>query len=142
MELDIRDLQDARLPLEVAGQAAREAARVVGLATDSLSLVFVDDERIADINRRFRGTDAPTDVIAFEVAREGDELVGEVIISAQTAMRQAQEAGHGLETELAWLVAHGVLHVAGLDDDTEEARARMLDLQRDIIGAMGLTLAS
>lgn len=142
MELDIRDLQDARLPLEVAARAAREAARIVGLAADSLSLVFVDDERIADINRRFRGTDAPTDVIAFEVAREGDELVGEVIISAQMAMRQAQEAGHGLDTELAWLVAHGVLHVAGLDDDTQEARARMLDLQRDVIGAMGLTLAS
>lgn len=142
MELDVRDLQDEPLTVDVAAQAAHEAARVVGLELDRLSLVFMDDEQIADINRRFRGVDGPTDVIAFEAAAQGPEQVGEVMISVQTAARQAQAAGHDLETELAWLVAHGVLHVAGLDDETEEARERMLDLQRDIIGAMGLTPAS
>lgn len=142
MQLDIRDLQDAPLPLAVVEQAAHGAAHAAGLKLDRLSLVFMDDEQIADINRRFRGVDGPTDVIAFEAVAQAEEEVGEVIISVQTAARQAQEAGHEPETELAWLVAHGVLHVAGLDDETREARARMLNLQRDIIGGMGLTLAS
>ncbi len=103
-----------------------------------VGLVLVDDERIAEVNQRFRGLDGPTDVISFEAEEEGPDLVGEIIVSVETARRQAEAAGHDLTTELAWLVAHGMLHVAGMDHSTQEQLEDMLHLQRIILTQLGL----
>lgn len=140
MELEIRDLQDDALPLELLRDSARRAARVAGIDPDHLSLVFVDDEQIREINRRFRNLDRPTDVIAFETEEDGDETVGEVIVSVPTARRQALGAGHSLEAELVWLIAHGVLHVAGMDDATQDGLDRMIAKQMEIAAHLGLQI--
>lgn len=94
-----------------------------------LSVVLTDDETIHALNRDFRKMDKPTDVLAFAM-REGPltgfspNLLGDVVISIETAERQAREVKRTLEEEVAMLSAHGLLHLLGLDhrDRTEERR--------------------
>ncbi|MFW5867703.1 MAG: rRNA maturation RNase YbeY [Armatimonadota bacterium] len=144
MEVLIRDLQDLPFDRSLLRQAAIQAARVGIEAADApsdrppdaVSIAVVDDDRIREINRSFRGTDATTDVIAFEAEDEPDRLAGEVIVSADTALRQAEEYNHSIRRELCLLVAHGVLHVLGYEDYDDEARARMMTLQEQALGRL------
>lgn len=138
MDILIRDMQYDPVPESIALRVAELTARRIGFEADELSLVFVDDDCIHGINRDFRNSDKPTDVISFEAECDGDQTSGEIIISIQTAQRQALAAGHSLETEIAWLIAHGVLHVAGMDDETEEQLAEMIELQREVMGQIGM----
>ncbi|MGI5816831.1 MAG: rRNA maturation RNase YbeY [Armatimonadota bacterium] len=140
----IRNLQSLPIDEQLLERAATEAARVGTQAADSpapglpdaISIAIVDDRRIRELNRRFRGTDATTDVIAFEADDEPDRRSGELIVSADTARRQAREYDHSFERELCLLVAHGVLHVLGYEDYEDEARARMLALGEDVLEQM------
>lgn len=109
----------------------RLARRVFRAAqTDGLSvgLTFVHDLEMRALNRAWRGKDAPTDVLSFSAQEgermPGDELVlGDLVISVDTARRQARMLGHPLDVEIAVLVAHGICHLAGLDHERDEAGA-------------------
>ncbi len=138
MEVEIRDLQYDDLPRELILRVAAEAVRVAQIDLATLSLVLVDDDQIQDINRRFRNKDRPTDVISFEAEDEGDGPTGEIIISIETTKRQGISAGHGFDAELAWLIAHGVLHVAGMDDTTQAQLDVMIEKQRIVMHRLGL----
>ncbi len=144
MEVTIRDLQELPFDENLLETAARRAA-LVGIEApdtparrvpDVISIAIVDDDRIREINRSFRDTDATTDVIAFEAEDEPDRLAGEVIVSADTARRQAEEYEHSLQRELCLLVAHGVLHVLGYEDYDDDARARMMALQEQALAGI------
>jgi probable rRNA maturation factor len=95
-----------------------------------VSVLIVNDSRIRELNRQYRGIDSPTDVLAFAMG-EGDfvdlhpQLLGDVVISADTARRQAEKAGHSLAEELGLLAVHGTLHLLGYEDETPSGRARM-----------------
>jgi len=128
-EIDVRNLSGRELDLAVLVATARQALAAERADVASLSLALVDDERIRALNQRLLGRDGPTDVIAFE-AEDGE---GEIIISADTAARQAEEVGHDLTHELRFLVAHGVLHVCGWDDADPADRQRMHERQDDIL---------
>jgi len=140
IEVEIRDLQDEPLPVDLLRQTVQETAEEVASALpDRVSLVFVDDEQIHELNRRYRHIDRPTDVISFEAEEEEDgETDGEIIVSVPTALRQAVAAGHDLHTELAWLVSHGLLHVTGMEDETQEQLDEMLVKQRRVLARLGL----
>jgi len=104
-----------------------------------VGLWLTDDARVRELNRRYRGEDRPTDVLAFPSAPaeagpavEGGPWLGEIAISAETAARQAREAGHHLEAELCLLAIHGVLHLLGYRDETTAQRRRMLRRQDEI----------
>jgi probable rRNA maturation factor len=95
-----------------------------------LSVVITDDEQIREINRDYLQRDRPTNVISFAM-QEGDDaglqpnLLGDVVISADTAARDAAEAGLTFESELYFLLLHGILHLVGYDHErgsSEEAR--------------------
>lgn len=136
MKVLIRDLQSLPLDVALLESTARDAARVGVRAPDApaeappdaVSIAIVDDERIRELNRTYLGRDTTTDVIAFEAEDEPDRRAGEVIVSADTALRQAREYGHSHEREMCLLVAHGVLHVLGYEDYDDGDRARMLAL--------------
>lgn len=140
IEVEIRDLQDEPLPVDLLRRTVQETAEEVASALpDRVSLVFVDDEQIHEINRRYRHIDRPTDVISFEAEEEEEgETAGEIIVSVPTALRQAVAAGHHLHTELAWLVSHGLLHVTGMEDETQEQLDEMLVKQRRVLARLGL----
>ncbi len=100
-----------------------------------VGIVAVDDEIIRDLNRRYRGESGPTDVLSFGTRQQRDEpfigppdgvvRLGEVIISVETAWRQAEEAGRMLADEVSHLRVHGLLHLLGYDHDREEEQAVM-----------------
>jgi probable rRNA maturation factor len=105
------------------------------LDRSELSILLTDDAGIRLLNRAYRGQDRATDVLAFAM-REGDtnppcqrspaELLGDVAISVPTAARQAKRARRPLEAELRTLLAHGLLHLIGLDHRTSRERRTML----------------
>lgn len=96
-----------------------------------LSVMLVDDGRIQELNKRWRNIDRATDVLSFPML-EGDfgsvnpSMLGDIVISIPTALRQAEVAKRGLEQEVAMLLAHGLLHLLGFDHDTREREKIMV----------------
>jgi probable rRNA maturation factor len=91
----------------------------------NLSLVLLDDREIHDLNRRFLDHDWPTDVMAFPFDEKTDGLGGEVVVSVETALREATTRGRPFLDELLLYVTHGILHLTGMEDHTREGRRRM-----------------
>ena len=112
-----------------------------------VSLVLASDEYIHALNREYRGIDRPTDVLSFAL-NEGDEpvvidgpeeiLLGDIIISMETATRQATEYGHSLERELAYLTVHGILHLLGYDHMVEEEKWEMRREEERVLSLLGI----
>lgn len=104
-----------------------------------MSILIVDDAQIREINRDYLGKDRPTNVISFAM-QEGEgagvqpDLLGDVVISAETAERDAAEADLTMETELYFLLLHGILHLLGYDhergtdEDARQMRAREAEI--------------
>ncbi|MEB3186769.1 MAG: rRNA maturation RNase YbeY [bacterium] len=116
-------------------------------ARTEISVTFVDDASIQELNREHRGKDRPTDVLSFPQWDPEDELppaplpipLGDIVISVETAERQASEYGHSLEREIGFLLAHGLLHLLGLDHETPEEESVMRERQRRLLEAVGLS---
>jgi probable rRNA maturation factor len=104
------------------------------------SVLLVDDSAMTELNRTYRGVAGPTDVLAFPMA-EGPftslspRLLGDVVISAETAERQARSRQAGLRGELALLLIHGILHLVGYDHASAPERRRMWQKQRRLLEA-------
>ncbi len=124
-----------------------------GMENDvEVSVTFVDDEGIRELNKKFRNMDKPTDVLSFPLLDyEGeseepffDELchnLGDIVISLERAMAQANEFGHSFEREVAFLTAHSMLHLLGYDHEiSEEDDADMRKRQSDIMDRLGLSV--
>jgi probable rRNA maturation factor len=103
--------------------------------------VIVDDAEIAEINRQYLDRGGPTNVISFAM-REGDfsslhpELLGDVVISAETARREAEAAGMPTEARITELLVHGVLHLFGYDHETPTADAAAMEAKSKELSAM------
>lgn len=111
-------------------RTARRCLRALGLDRAELSLVLVSDPVMHELNRSWRGKDRPTDVLAF-AQREGagaapDGLLGDVVISVDTARRQAADLGHSLAAEGDRLLVHGLLHLLGYDHERSAPEARRM----------------
>jgi probable rRNA maturation factor len=135
-----RRLLKARRLRQIA--AAVLAAEGVGPGV-KLSLVFTSDNTVKELNRQYRGQDKTTDVLAFPLGEDSAAFVsppgaaahlGEVIISYPQASRQAKEAGHTPEKELALLIIHGVLHILGYDHRRAAQAQRMRAREQAILG--------
>ncbi|MGG0187360.1 rRNA maturation RNase YbeY [Bacillus rhizoplanae] len=114
-----------------------------------LSITFVNNERIQEINREYRDKDQPTDVISFAMEDMGEgeleivgvdmpRMLGDIIISIPRTKEQAEEYGHSFERELGFLAVHGFLHLLGYDHMTEEEEKVMFGRQKEILDAFGL----
>jgi probable rRNA maturation factor len=118
--------------------------------TYELSLRLTTDEEIQTLNAQYRQKDRPTDVLAFaslevnfpKLPAEFSELeplyLGDIIISIETAERQAEQQGHSLSIELAWLASHGFLHLLGWDHPDEDSLAKMLSQQETLLKIIGI----
>ena len=111
-------------------------AKLHGLGEkEEVDITIVTDDEIHALNRDYRNVDRATDVLSFALDEDGGEpelvggpevhLLGDIIISAETAARQAEEFGHGLEREIVYLAVHGLLHLLGYDHMQEEDKAIM-----------------
>ena len=117
-----------------------------------ISLLLVDDASIQELNRTYRGIDQPTDVLSFAMEDEmaGDEvpeffvlednnILGDIVISLETAQRQAEEYGHSLEREIGFLTVHGMLHLLGYDHCAESDTREMRSKEEKILFRLGLS---
>ena len=107
-----------------------------------VELTLCGDEEIHGVNKEFRGIDRPTDVLSFPMMEfsmpEVYVSLGNIILSVETARRQAEEYGHSLKRELCFLCAHSALHLLGYDHETEDEREEMEAKQREILDALGI----
>jgi probable rRNA maturation factor len=119
--------RQACLPLDKGRlrRAVRAALAGASVHAARISLAVVDDPTIARLNERFLKHRGPTDVLSFLFERAEGYVDGEVVVSAQTARREARRQGWTPEDELLLYVVHGALHLAGYDDATARQRARM-----------------
>ena len=119
-----------RLQVEVVGTVGARGlgpwlARVApARARGGVTVAIVPDARVHALNRQYRKKDTATDVLSFPAGERG--YLGDVVIAAGVAKRQAREAGHSLQTELRVLALHGLLHLLGYDHEADSGRmARM-----------------
>jgi probable rRNA maturation factor len=110
----------------------------------SVSLSFVGDKKIRSLNRDFRGKDKATDVLSFPLVVPGEargpheRLLGDIVISVDTASRQAAEYDATLAMEVRRLMIHGLLHLLGHDHERDDERAAMEREERRVAAAVGL----
>jgi probable rRNA maturation factor len=131
------DNRQRRVPVRVQrlSLAARRALAAVGRPGGTLEVTVVDDAEIRRMNTRYRGIGRRTDVLAFplETPDAPEQLVGQIVISAETARRQARKLGVPLALELDLLVTHGTLHLVGYDDRDPLEADLMHRRERDIL---------
>ena len=99
----------------------------------SFAFRFVDDDEIARLHGAFMGDPSPTDIITFPYDPEDGEQGGDIVISVDTAARNAEEHNWPVLRELRFLVLHGLLHVLDWDDATDADRAAMLARQHELM---------
>lgn len=121
-----------------------------GMNGDSeLSVTFTDNDGIWELNREYRNVDRPTDVLSFPMYSFTDNdmptegvtvLLGDMVLSVERAMEQAEEYGHSLRREVAFLTVHSMLHLLGYDHETSaEDEREMFALQDVIMDKLGIT---
>src|SRR5258708_16541062 len=130
--------------------AVRQILRAEGSSRAEVSIVLTDDQTIQRMNRDYRSQDKPTDVLSFsqretlggepEIPRfeRSEETLGDVVISIDTAERQALEHGIELEDELAMLAVHGILHLLGYEDETEGGAEIMQLKECEALNTVGI----
>ncbi|EUJ25006.1 metal-binding heat shock protein [Listeria grandensis FSL F6-0971] len=155
LELDMIDETEELAPdaLDLVEDLLQFAAQKLEIQNDSeLVVTFVDNARIQEINREYRDKDQPTDVISFALEEMGEDeteivweedmeaprILGDIVISTESALEQANEYGHGFDRELGFLALHGLLHLLGYDHIEPEDEDEMFSLQREVLNAYGL----
>ena len=126
MQVQVRRITFDQARLE---RSARAILADVGEASAELSILFVGDQRMRALNRRYRGKDRTTDVLAFamrEAPHASAGLLGDVVIAVPTAVRQAKQGQRSLDEELTVLLVHGILHLCGYDHERSEEEARRM----------------
>ncbi|MBQ3965153.1 MAG: rRNA maturation RNase YbeY [Firmicutes bacterium] len=110
-----------------------------------ISVTFVDDETIREINRENRGVDSVTDVLSFpqfddlgEIDQKRPYLLGDVVLCTAQAQRQAEEFGHSVDRELVYLFVHSMCHLVGYDHMTEEEKAEMRAAEEAVMAGLDL----
>ena len=110
-----------------------------------VSLSFVDNEEIHELNKEFRGVDRATDVLSFPLLTDDfdveieEESLGDIVISLERALEQSEEYNHSFEREVCFLVCHSMFHLLGYDHDTEENTKDMRKREEDVLNKLNIT---
>ena len=162
MTLYFEEEGDVKLPLECEALAKRvveEALDYVGCPYEAeVNLLLTENAQIHEMNKEFRGIDRATDVLSFPMIdypepgtfdfleeqedcfdpESGELTLGDIVISKEKVLAQAEEYGHSPRREYAFLIAHSVLHLTGYDHMEEEERIEMETLQREILNELNI----
>lgn len=145
----------AEVPLEPGMEEPLRQAALAALVLEGVQercdvmIVIADDDTLRELNRRFRGVNAPTDILSFANESRGPfaggggqfpHYLGDLVISLPTAKVQAEAVGGALVQELQLLIVHGVLHLLGYDHAGPEEKARMWAAQARILQRLGVTI--
>lgn len=153
LELDLLDETESlsKETLELIERMLNHAAVSERVEEGSeLSVSFITNKKIQEINRDYRGKDMPTDVISFAMEELGEgemeiqadgapRLLGDILISVERAKEQASDYGHSYEREIGFLAVHGFLHLLGYDHMEPEEEKEMNEKQEEILLSFGLS---
>ncbi|WP_313345460.1 rRNA maturation RNase YbeY [Sedimentibacter sp.] len=122
---------------KVIEKAIEEVIRAEELEGDfEVSVSFVTNEEIKELNKEFRNVDSETDVLSFPLDDdefEGVVLLGDIVLSTQRIIEQANDFGHSLEREMAYLTVHSMLHLLGYDHMSGDEKAEMRSREKEIM---------
>ena len=160
-------IQDA-IEDALATEPGEQISRAIAGRAVEVGITLIDDARMAVLNQQYRGIAGTTDVLSFpmlddilearsqepgarkktgaknesmQVARATSDmelLLGDIVISAPKALAQAAAYGNSFPQEMVWLAVHGMLHLLGYDDETDEGAARMMERTRQVMDKLGL----
>ena len=125
-------------------QIIQFACKHLNIENPLLNIVIVDNKKIQEINRDYRNKDAVTDVISFafeeyqDVEYEDIRFLGEIYISYERCVSQAEDYGHSIKREFCYLAVHGLLHLLGYDHMEKDMEEIMFGLQREILDELGI----
>ncbi len=153
ISIDLVDETDgvSELQMKEIESLLQHAAKIENINGEGeLSVTFVDNERIREINYEYRDKNQPTDVLSFAMEELGEgeievigmdmpRILGDIIISVPKAKEQAEEYAHSYERELGFLAIHGFLHLLGYDHMTAEEEQVMTNKQKEILDSYGLS---
>jgi probable rRNA maturation factor len=129
----------ARPDVEALVLAAAEAALAQeGAVGEGVSLLLTGDRQVRDLNRRFRGQDRPTNVLAFPAPQNPERFLGDVALAYGVCIREAEDQRKPLAHHLQHLVAHGVLHLLGYDHVSDAQAQAMEGLERALLAGLGI----
>jgi probable rRNA maturation factor len=120
--------------VRVPGLAAWLARTAPPRARGHVTVAITSDRRVRELNHRHRGRDEPTDVLSFPADEPGE--LGDVVVAAGVARRQARSVGHGIATEVKVLALHGLLHLLGYDHERDDGRMARLERRLRVKGGL------
>lgn len=122
--------------LELLEKVVATAAELEGYSGGEVSIAFVSNQQIRELNNKYRNKNEATDVLSFPI---DEEMLGDIIISAERAAEQAEEYNHSLKRELAYLTVHGMLHLFGYDHHSEEEKNEMRQKEERVLTQLGIS---
>jgi probable rRNA maturation factor len=147
VETDVSEAWDAGIDWPALARSAVHAAiahsRHPALADSEVSVKFTSDEEVRGLNAAWRGKDAPTNVLSFPMADEGDlasaQLLGDIVLAHGVCAREAAVRNVPVETHAAHLLVHGALHLLGYDHETSDAHAEEMEqVERRALASIGI----
>jgi probable rRNA maturation factor len=147
LEVDVVRHAEAWASAPVTDAMLKRAARVALLAAapdrqglHRVTLLLTDDNEMKELNRAWRGEDAPTNVLSFPAGEEAREpgVLGDVVLAHETILKEAREANIALTDHVSHLVVHGVLHLLGFDHMNDAEAERMENLERTALASLGI----
>ncbi len=152
MEILISNYPEELVFPEEIGENVRKAIEKVGelygVENEEVSVTLTDNAYIHSLNKEYRGIDRPTDVLSFALneseepkieGKTGTNTLGDIVISVERAGEQAEEYGHSLRREVAFLTVHGMLHLLGYDHVEDAQREEMEKEQRFVMQQLGIS---
>jgi len=140
MKIDIQNLQSvAKIDKKKVIKCAEGVLKSMGENDAELSLVLVNDMHIRNLNWKYRRNDSATDVLAFpmrDARRLSGAILGDAVISVETAKREAKKRKKDLQDELDLYIVHGILHLLGYDDEKIRARKKMKEKEKELMESL------
>lgn len=130
------DAEISKNMLKLLEKIVITAAELEGYSGGEVSIAFVSNQKIKELNAKYRNKNEVTDVLSFPMDQE---LLGDIIISTQRASEQALEYGHSLKRELAYLTVHGMLHLFGYDHHSKEEKDEMRQKEERILTQLDIS---
>ncbi|MGI8841663.1 MAG: rRNA maturation RNase YbeY [Caulobacteraceae bacterium] len=139
IEIEIADAAWTAAAPDADGLARQATGAVAALGAEgSIAVLLTGDDAVRRLNARFRGKDAPTNVLAFPAAAHAGGHLGDIALAFGVCAREAAEQGKTLADHLRHLVIHGVLHLLGYDHQAEDQARRMEAVERQLLAALGV----
>ena len=140
INVDFNDQQDqikiSREMLSLLEKVIVTAAELEGYSGGEVSIAFVSNQQIKELNNKYRDKNEATDVLSFPI---DEEMLGDIIISAQRAAEQSEEYGHSLKRELAYLTVHGMLHLFGYGHHSEKEKEEMRQKEKRVLTQLNIS---